>query len=104
ARAQAPHTLRVEVEVTTFAQLEEALAAGAEIVLLDNMELPLLEKCIARAHAAGVIVEVSGGVRLETVGAIAALGPDLISAGAMTHSATAVDISLEILGGGEVSA
>ena len=101
ARAHAPHTLRVEVEVTTYAQLEEALAAGAEIVLLDNMAPPLLEQCIARAHAGGVLVEVSGGVRLDTVGAIARLGPDLISAGAITHSATAVDISLDFLGPGE---
>jgi nicotinate-nucleotide pyrophosphorylase (carboxylating) len=99
ARAHAPHTLRVEVEVITFAQLEEALAAGAEIVLLDNMDVPLLEQCIARAHAAGVLVEVSGGVRLDTVAGIARLGPDLISAGAITHSAPAVDISLEIVSG-----
>src|SRR5262249_37717002 len=97
ARARAPHTLRIEVEVTSFAQLEEALAAGPEAVLLDNMDTPLLEKCIARAHAAGVLVEVSGGVRLDTVGAIARLGPDLISAGALTHSAPAVDISLDFL-------
>ncbi len=97
ARAHAPHTLRIEVEVTSPAELEEAIAAGAEIVLLDNMELPVLATCIARAHAAGVLVEVSGGVRLDTVGAIARLGPDLISAGAITHSAPAVDISLEIV-------
>jgi nicotinate-nucleotide pyrophosphorylase (carboxylating) len=97
ARAHAPHTLRIEVEVTTFAELEEALAAGADIVLLDNMDLPLLERCIARAHAGGVQVEVSGGVRLETIGAIARLGPDLISAGAITHSAQAVDISLDFV-------
>jgi nicotinate-nucleotide pyrophosphorylase (carboxylating) len=97
ARARAPHGLRVEAEVTTFAQLEEALAAGAEIVLLDNMEPALLERCIARAHQGGVLVEVSGGVRLDTVGGIARLGPDLISAGALTHSAPAVDLSMEIL-------
>ncbi len=104
AKAHAPQTLRIEVEVTTFAELEEALAAGAEIVLLDNMEPPLLEQCIARAHAGGAIVEVSGGVRLDTVGAIARLGPDLISTGAITHSATAVDISLDIVGAGEIPA
>jgi nicotinate-nucleotide pyrophosphorylase (carboxylating) len=97
ARAHAPHTLRVEVEVTTFAELEEAILAGAEIVLLDNMDLALLEKCIGRARAANVLVEVSGNVRLDTVAAIARLGPDLISSGAITHSAPAVDISLEIV-------
>jgi nicotinate-nucleotide pyrophosphorylase (carboxylating) len=96
-RAHAPHTLRVEVEVTTFAELEEAILAGAEIVLLDNMDLALLEKCIGRARAANVLVEVSGNVRLDTVAAIARLGPDLISSGALTHSAPAVDISLEII-------
>lgn len=97
ARTHAPHTLRIEVEVTTFAELEEAILAGAEIVLLDNMDLGLLEKCIGRARAANLLVEVSGNVRLDTVAAIARLGPDLISSGALTHSAPAVDISLEIL-------
>jgi nicotinate-nucleotide pyrophosphorylase (carboxylating) len=97
ARARAPHTLRIEVEVTDLAQLEEAIAAGAEIVLLDNMDLPRLEQAIRRAHEARLLVEVSGGVRLETIGAIAKLGPDLISAGAITHSATAVDISLDFV-------
>jgi nicotinate-nucleotide pyrophosphorylase (carboxylating) len=97
ARARAPHPLRIEVEVTTAAELEDALTAGADIVLLDNMPLPDLERAIARAHEARVLVEVSGGVRLDTVGAIARLGPDLISAGALTHSAAAVDISLDFL-------
>jgi nicotinate-nucleotide pyrophosphorylase (carboxylating) len=97
ARARAPHSLRIEVEVTTLAELDEALAARAEIVLLDNMTQPTLEQAIRRAQAAGVLVEVSGGVRLDTVGEIARLGPDLISAGAITHSATAVDISLDFV-------
>jgi nicotinate-nucleotide pyrophosphorylase (carboxylating) len=97
ARARAPHTLRIEVEVTSEAQLEEALEAGAEVVLLDNMDGVALERAIARAHEARVLVEVSGGVRLDTVGAIARLGPDLISAGAITHSAPAVDISMELV-------
>jgi nicotinate-nucleotide pyrophosphorylase (carboxylating) len=97
ARARAPHPLRIEVEVTTLAQLDEALAARAEIVLLDNMDHATMKEAIARAHAAGALVEVSGGVRLETIGAIARLGPDLISAGALTHSAAAVDISMDFV-------
>ncbi len=97
ARARAPHPLRIEVEVTSLEQLEEAIAARAEIVLLDNMALPVLEQAIARAHQAGLLVEVSGGVRLDTIGEIARLGPDLISAGAITHSAPAVDISLDFV-------
>jgi nicotinate-nucleotide pyrophosphorylase (carboxylating) len=95
ARLRAPHPLRIEVEVKSLAELDEALAAGAEIVLLDNMPLDVLAQAIPRAHAGGARVEVSGGVTLDTVGAIARLGPDLISAGAITHSAPAADISLD---------
>ncbi len=95
ARLRGPHPLRVEVEVASLAQLDEALEAGAEIVLLDNMSLAMLAEAIPRAHARGALVEVSGGITLDTVGAIARLGPDLISAGAITHSAPAADISLD---------
>jgi nicotinate-nucleotide pyrophosphorylase (carboxylating) len=95
ARVRAPHTLRIEVEVTSLAQLDEALAAGADIVLLDNMSLETMRDAVGRAHEKGVLVEVSGGIRLESVRAIAELGPDLISAGALTHSAPAVDIALD---------
>src|SRR5262249_29452121 len=75
ARARAPHPLRVEVEVASLGQLDEALGAGAEIVLLDNMPLDMLAEAIPRAHARGARVEVSGGITLDTVGAIARLGP-----------------------------
>jgi nicotinate-nucleotide pyrophosphorylase (carboxylating) len=98
AKQRACHSHRVEVEVTSLSELDQALEAGAEIVLLDNMGLPMLEQAVARAHGKGVIVEVSGGVRLETVGAIARTGADVISAGAITHSAPAVDISLDFAG------
>jgi len=89
--------LRIEVEVTTPAELEEALAAGAEVVLLDNWPLDALRVAVERAHAARVLVEVSGGVTLDTLPAIAACGPDLVSVGALTHSARAVDISLDFV-------
>ena len=95
ARAGAPHTLRVEVEIDDLAQLEPAIAAGADIVMLDNMDVATMREAVARAGGR-VLLEASGGVRLETVGAIAATGVDLISVGALTHSAPALDISLDL--------
>jgi nicotinate-nucleotide pyrophosphorylase (carboxylating) len=95
ARKSAPHSLRVEVEVTNLTELDEALAAGAEIVLLDNMTPAQVETAAARAHARGVIVEVSGGITLATIADYARAGADLISVGALTHSAPAVDIGLD---------
>jgi nicotinate-nucleotide pyrophosphorylase (carboxylating) len=94
ARAGAPHTLKVEVEVTTVAELEEALAAGADVVLLDNMDLPAMRRAV-ELTAGRAVLEASGGVTLETVRAIADTGVDLISVGALTHSAPALDISLD---------
>jgi nicotinate-nucleotide pyrophosphorylase (carboxylating) len=94
-KARAPHSLRVEVEVTTLEQLDEALAAGAEVVLLDNMGLEKVRRAVARV-AGRALVEVSGGVTLETVRAFAEAGVDRISVGALTHSARAVDLSLEL--------
>jgi nicotinate-nucleotide pyrophosphorylase (carboxylating) len=95
ARKSAPHPLRVEVEVTNLAELEEALDAGAEIVLLDNMTPTQVETAAARAHARNVLVEVSGGITLATIADYARAGADLISVGALTHSAPAVDIGLD---------
>ena len=96
ARHKAPHPLRVEVEVTNLGELDEALAAGAEIVLLDNMTPAQVEVAAARAHSRGVVVEVSGGVTLATIADYARAGADLISVGALTHSAPAVDIGLDV--------
>src|SRR5437868_4701684 len=96
AKARAPHPLRIEVEVTNLGELDEALAAGAEVVLLDNMAPPAVEVCAARAHGRGVLVEVSGGITLATVADYARAGADLISVGALTHSAPAVDIGLDV--------
>src|SRR5262245_9653279 len=95
ARVRAPHPLRVEVEVTDLGELEEALAAGAEVVLLDNMSAAQVEVAAARAHARGALVEVSGGITLATIADYARAGADLISVGALTHSAPAVDIGLD---------
>ena len=95
ARRLAPHTLRIEIECETLDQVEEALRAGADAILLDNMGLDDIRR--AREIAGDrVILEVSGGVSLETVGALAQAGADLISVGALTHSAKAVDLSMRI--------
>ena len=94
ARAHAPHTSRIECEVDRMEQLDEALAAGADVVLLDNFDDDALRAAVA--HIAGrAITEVSGGVTLERIPRIAAAGVDVISAGALTHSAPAVDLALD---------
>jgi nicotinate-nucleotide pyrophosphorylase (carboxylating) len=95
ARQGAPHTLRIEIEVTTLDELAQALEAGADIVLLDNMEIADLQKAVAMTGGKALL-EASGGVTLESVAAIAATGVDLISVGALTHSAPALDISLDL--------
>ena len=95
ARRVAPHTLKIEIECETLAQVEEALKAGADAILLDNMTLDNISK--ARALVGPKVqLEVSGGVSLDTVRAIAEAGADLISVGALTHSARFLDISMRI--------
>jgi nicotinate-nucleotide pyrophosphorylase (carboxylating) len=89
----APHSLRVQCEVTTLAELDEALAAGVEAVLLDNMDDTTIAAAVRVAHGRA-LVEVSGGVTLERIPALAELGVDVISVGALTHSVVAADISL----------
>ncbi|MEX2659793.1 MAG: carboxylating nicotinate-nucleotide diphosphorylase [Acidimicrobiales bacterium] len=87
----------VQVEADRVDQLEEAITVGADIVLLDNMTAEDVARCVTlRGDATRPLLEVSGGVSLETVGAIAATGVDLISVGALTHSAPALDIGLDI--------
>jgi nicotinate-nucleotide pyrophosphorylase (carboxylating) len=95
ARHGAPHTLRIEIEVTTLDELAQALEAGADVVLLDNMDVPTLRQAVAMT-AGRVLLEASGGVTLETVADIAATGVDIVSVGALTHSAPALDISLDL--------
>jgi nicotinate-nucleotide pyrophosphorylase (carboxylating) len=98
ARERAPHTLRIEVEVTTLAELDEALRAGADIILLDNMDNQQVAEAVARRDAADprILLEASGGITLGRIRALAATGVDLISCGALTHSAPALDISLDL--------
>jgi len=95
ARAHAPHTLKIEVETTTLEQVQEALQAGADVIMLDNMDCDAMRRAVELiSHRA--LVEASGGVSLERVAQIAATGVDFISVGKLTHSAPAVDISLEL--------
>lgn len=96
ARALAPLGTKIEVECDTRAQVEQALIAGADIVMLDNMSLDEMRACVAFV-AGRAIVEASGGVRLETVRAIAETGVDWISSGALTHSAPALDLALDFV-------
>jgi nicotinate-nucleotide pyrophosphorylase (carboxylating) len=96
ARASAPHLAKIEVEATTLAEVREALRAGAEVILLDNMT-PAEVHSAAALIAGAAVVEVSGGVRLETLRAYAIEGVDVISVGALTHSAVAADLSLTVL-------
>lgn len=94
ARGGAGHMVRIEAEVDTLAQLEEALALGLDAILLDNMSHDMLREAVARTRGRAVL-EASGGVSLATAGAIAATGVDLISAGALTHSARCLDVALD---------
>jgi nicotinate-nucleotide pyrophosphorylase (carboxylating) len=89
--------LPLEVEVDTLEQLDAALAAGPDAVLLDNMSPDRLREAVRRRDAAapGVLLEASGGVTLDTVRAVAEAGVDRVSVGALTHSATALDIGLD---------
>jgi nicotinate-nucleotide pyrophosphorylase (carboxylating) len=95
ARASAPHTLRVEVEVEDEDQVAEALEAGAEVILLDNMT-PSQVGAVVRQVDGRAVIEVSGGVTLATIRAYAKAGAEIISVGALTHSPPAVNLSLDL--------
>ena len=98
-RRTAPHTLRVEVEVETLDMVDEALDAGAEIIMLDNMTTAKMRTAIERirAHSGGrVVIEASGNITLERLPELAELDLDYISSGALTHSVIAADISMKM--------
>jgi nicotinate-nucleotide pyrophosphorylase (carboxylating) len=94
-RAAKQTRLRVEVECDTLDQVREALEAGADELLLDNMDVQTMARAVDLA-AGRAQTEASGGITLDTIAAIAATGVDSISVGALTHSAPAVDLSLEV--------
>jgi nicotinate-nucleotide pyrophosphorylase (carboxylating) len=93
ARAYAPHTVRIEVEARDMREVDQALDAGADVILLDNMTAEQIRLAVEHIGARA-LTEASGGVSEETVAAIAATGVDIISVGALTHSVTALDLSL----------
>ncbi|MGD0836216.1 MAG: carboxylating nicotinate-nucleotide diphosphorylase [Polyangia bacterium] len=97
-RGRVPHGLKIEVEVDSLTQLDEAWAAGADIILLDNFSLPDIEQAVARTRARQPrpLLEVSGGVTLSRMPDLVRTGIDVISIGALTHSAPAVDLALDI--------
>jgi len=95
ARSGAPHTLRIEVEVTSYEEAQEAVEARADIILLDNMTPAAMKRCVEMI-AGRALTEASGGVTAVNARAIAESGVDIISSGALTHSAPALDISLDL--------
>jgi nicotinate-nucleotide pyrophosphorylase (carboxylating) len=98
ARSLIPHTMKIEVEVETEQQLREAIDSDVDIIMLDNMGIARMEKAVAmiKTEKPHVIVEASGGVTLDSVGAIAKTGVDVISSGALTSQAGTLDISLDL--------
>lgn len=95
AKAAAGHLVKIEIEVDTIAQLHEVLEEGADVVLLDNMDIKTLTQAVALIEGA-MLTEASGGVTLDTVKAIAETGVDMISVGALTHSPRVLDLGLDI--------
>jgi len=98
ARKHAPHTLKIEIEVAGFEELKEAIEAGADVIMLDNMTVEQLKEAVAfaRFRRPHIVLEASGGVTLENVKEIAATGVDIVSSGALTHSYKSIDLSLKL--------
>lgn len=94
----AHHLMKVEVEVTNLDEFEEALDAGADAIMLDNMSIDTMREAVNRAKGRRVVLEASGNASLQNIRALAETGVDLISVGALTHSAPSVDLSLIIEG------
>jgi nicotinate-nucleotide pyrophosphorylase (carboxylating) len=94
--AAAGRALAIEVEVDTVAQCAEAIEAGAELILLDNMSLDELRSCVELASGRDVRLEASGGLTLDRAAEVAATGVDYLAVGALTHSAPVLDIGLDL--------
>lgn len=90
------HLMSVGVEVTNLAELEEAISAGADVVLLDNMSVEQMREAVKFVNGRDVVLEASGNITLDRIRDVAATGVNIISIGALTHSAPAIDLSLEI--------
>ncbi|MFB7817927.1 carboxylating nicotinate-nucleotide diphosphorylase [Paenibacillus chitinolyticus] len=98
ARSRIPHTMKIEVEVENFEQLDEAIAVGADIIMLDNMKAADMAKAVSivKSQAPHVLIEGSGSVTLETIKSLAETGVHVISVGRLTYSVSALDISLDL--------
>jgi nicotinate-nucleotide pyrophosphorylase (carboxylating) len=105
ARATVGHLVKIEVEIDRLDQLDEALDGGADVVMLDNMDLPTLGQAVRRVRARqkrggrATLLEASGGIRLETARAIAETGVDLLSVGWLTHGSPSLDVALDFVFG-----
>jgi nicotinate-nucleotide pyrophosphorylase (carboxylating) len=95
AQKKAHHLLKIEVETRTLDEVVEALAVGADVIMLDNMPIDIMREAV-KLVAGRALVEASGNVTLETIRPIAETGVDFISSGSLTHSAPAADISMKI--------
>lgn len=96
AKAGVPHTMKIEVEVESVEQTKEAIEAGADAVLLDNMNIEQIKEAVRLAKGR-VLLEVSGGIGLSDIAEVAFTGVDIVSVGALTHSAPSVDISMTLI-------
>jgi nicotinate-nucleotide pyrophosphorylase (carboxylating) len=98
ARAQIPHTMKIEVEVESCEQLDQALDAGPDIIMLDNMKPSAMKEAVAiiKAKSPHIVVEGSGSVTLQTIKSMAESGVDVISVGRLTYSVASLDISLDL--------
>jgi len=94
ARGRIPHNMKIEVETKTLDEVQEAIESKADIIMLDNMSLDMMSEAVKLINGKA-IVEASGGIKLENIASVAATGVDLISVGALTHSATSLDISMD---------
>ncbi len=93
-RENVPHTIRIEVETDTLAQVDECLGCGVDIIMLDNMSPAMMSEAVMKINGRA-LVEASGGVNIDTIEAIAGSGVDIISIGALTHSAPSCDIGMD---------
>ncbi len=94
-RQKISHLIKIEVETYNMEQVREALAAGADVIMLDNMDLPQIKEAVQKI-AGRALVEVSGGIQMQDLSALAATGVDIISVGALTHAARCVDLSMRL--------
>ncbi len=99
-RPRISHLIKIEVEVTNLTEVKEALAAGADVIMLDNMDINQIKTAVETINRRA-LVEVSGGVTIKTIGHLAQTGIDIISVGALTHSARAMDLSMQIQAAGD---